>query len=216
MLPFPYHSYTGTAIQGPLVYELFYILSLAVILGHSLCMIMLDPDSLKRHTWLVLVLSCTSVLLHLTLVWHVRSTAPRPLDLRQHVLYYYTSTAKPATTPTSTSTNNNNGLTQHHHATARADDDIELQLPVLHGKSHGNYNSNNNNISSSLLKNGPNGATSHSPVPFRQPEGYDGTYRYKNTLTHTRASVLSKPFLVSILFFVIPFTMTLTNARCGV
>ena len=87
----PYHSYTGTAIQCPLGYQLFYAATLFCLVGHILCIIMLDPDSLKvgHPTWAVLFLSLVSVLFHITLVCHVRSSAPSTFDQRKHVLYYY-------------------------------------------------------------------------------------------------------------------------------
>ena len=42
------------------------------------------------QTWLVLWLNLISDLLHIILLWHVRSTAPADWSDRKHVLYFYT------------------------------------------------------------------------------------------------------------------------------
>lgn len=109
--PLPYHNYTGTAVKCPLVYQLFYGGTLLVVLFQLLGIMILDPDSLstlvpavvrrqlldhsslQKHmaqTWLVLSLNLLSDLLHIILLWHVRSTAPADWSDRKHVLYFYT------------------------------------------------------------------------------------------------------------------------------
>lgn len=115
--PLPYHSYSGTAIKCPLFYQLFYGGTLLTVLFQMLGIMILDPDSLStlvpstspgqsvrnllnhssskehmRHIWLVLSLQLLSDLLHICLLWHVRSTAPSDWSspTRKHVLYFYT------------------------------------------------------------------------------------------------------------------------------
>jgi phosphatidylinositol 4-kinase len=110
--PLPYHSYTGTAVKCPLLYQLLYGISIMVLLGHMLGIIMLDPDSLAsflpspnrtrtlkdehhlvmRHVWIQLSLSLLSTGMHILLLCHVRSSAPYPFNddkRRKRVLYYY-------------------------------------------------------------------------------------------------------------------------------
>lgn len=113
LFPLAYHSYTGTAVKCAWFYQIFYSLSIMILLGHMLAIIMLDPDSLTsllpdrqrilksddpavvaimRHVWMELSLSILSTSMHSLLLWHVRSTAPYPYDpnkRRNRVLYYY-------------------------------------------------------------------------------------------------------------------------------
>lgn len=106
--PLPYHSYHGTALKCPTLYQLFYSGILVVLLGHMLLLSMVDPTSLSsmvpsgisltlheeltRHIWLLLLLSLAADLCHILLFLHVRSTAPSDAELvpgRPKVLFYY-------------------------------------------------------------------------------------------------------------------------------
>jgi hypothetical protein len=106
--PLPYHSYNGTALKCPTLYQLFYSVILVVLLGHMLSLSMVDPASLTsmmpsvhsltqheeltRHIWLLLLLSLASDLCHILLFLHVRSTAPSDAEIvpgRPRVLFYY-------------------------------------------------------------------------------------------------------------------------------
>ena len=108
-VPFPYHSYTGTAVKCPILYQLLYGLTLVALSVHMLSLIMIDPASLgsllpfegttptvhdhaTRHLWSILILSLVSDLCHYILFLHVRSTAPSNAEIQQgrpKVLFYY-------------------------------------------------------------------------------------------------------------------------------
>lgn len=49
-----------------------------------------ERATIMAHTWWVLCLNLLSNLLHIVLLWHVRSTAPANWTDRKHVLYFYT------------------------------------------------------------------------------------------------------------------------------
>lgn len=108
VVPLPYHSYNGTALVCPSLYQLFYLGTLVAILVHALSLSMVDPRSLTsllpatwtlttheeitRHVWLILILSLVADLCHIVLFLHVRSTAPADADLlqgRPKVMFYY-------------------------------------------------------------------------------------------------------------------------------
>lgn len=110
LCPLPYHSYNGTALRCPTLYQFFYLGTLIVVLGHMLMLSMVDPSSLSsllpstaeslapheevtRHVWILLILSLAANLCHILLFLHVRSTAPHESQLmvprRPKVLFYY-------------------------------------------------------------------------------------------------------------------------------
>jgi hypothetical protein len=108
LIPLPYHSYTGTAVKCPYLYQFLYGGTLVAISVHMLALSMIDPASLSallpsprvrslhdlatRHLWLLLALSLIANLCHLILFFHVRSTAPSNAEIRQgrpKVLFYY-------------------------------------------------------------------------------------------------------------------------------
>lgn len=107
-VPLPYHSYNGTALKCPALYQLLYGCTLILLLIQCLSLSMVDPTSLQsllpsnssltahdhltRHIWIMLILSLISDLCHIILFLHVRSTAPAHADLskrRPRVLFYY-------------------------------------------------------------------------------------------------------------------------------
>ena len=113
VFPLPYHNYSGTAVKCPLFYELLYGTTLFVVIFQLLGIMIMDPESLSTivpdiqrrmsddpsvertitnmaHTWWILCLNLLSNLLHIVLLWHVRSTAPANWTDRKHVLYFYT------------------------------------------------------------------------------------------------------------------------------
>jgi len=81
---------------------------------------MLDPDSLKivvleaQHAWAIILLSLASVTLQVTLVWHVKSSAPRTFDPHHHVLYHY-ATIHGNHNNNAINNGNANGNHHHHH-----------------------------------------------------------------------------------------------------
>ena len=104
----PYHSYKGTALKCPTLYQVLYFGTLIVLLVHMLALSMVDPASIAslvpttgsltqhkeitRHIWLLLLLSLASDLCHILLFLHVRSTAPANAELvpgRPKVMFYY-------------------------------------------------------------------------------------------------------------------------------
>ena len=108
--PLPYHSYNGTALKCPRLYQVFYSCTLIMVIGHMLSFSMVDPASLSsllpstssglspheeltRHVWIMLILSLVANLCHILLFLHVRSTAPGEDQLvvprRPKVLFYY-------------------------------------------------------------------------------------------------------------------------------
>lgn len=119
LLPLPYHSYTGTAIRFSSCYILFYGATLFAVLIHMLALSMIDPYSIatlaealgtedaldvlqqqmSRSCWWILLLSLLSVICHITMLIHVRSTAPSLEHMPYHALrkgkkkmvYYYAS-----------------------------------------------------------------------------------------------------------------------------
>ena len=108
LCPLPYHSYNGTALKCPTLYQVFHFGTLAILICHMLMFILVDPTSIgsvvpsmsslphhleiARHVWLLLILSLASNLCHILLYLHVRSTAPANADLipvRPKVLFYF-------------------------------------------------------------------------------------------------------------------------------
>lgn len=115
LVPLPYHSYHGKALRCPLLFQLFYGVTLVVLFFHALSLIMVDPGSLgslltlrdsssslpssisshqmvARNLWWSLIFTLVSTLAHVALLFHVRSTAPPDVELlkgRPKVLLYY-------------------------------------------------------------------------------------------------------------------------------
>jgi len=103
LLPLLFHSYTGTALRCPGLYQVLYWGSLAVILVQMLSLSLFNPESIEafwpvdvsttnmdadvlhelRRIWWVLTLSLLSDVCHLVLLMNVRSTAP---TFNQHAL----------------------------------------------------------------------------------------------------------------------------------
>jgi len=107
LVPLPYHSFFGKALRCPIVYRLFYGVTIAVVVLHALTLALIDPSSLSslltalaaysndetadpgtmhhilvtRSLWVALILTLTSTLNHIALFFHVRSTAPRESEL---------------------------------------------------------------------------------------------------------------------------------------
>jgi hypothetical protein len=114
-VPLPYHSYHGKALRCPILYRLFYCITLGMVFIHALTLIMVDPGSLSslveavkyynnssdihhilvtRSLWVAIILTISSTLSHVTLFFHVRSTAPSDAEFfvgqrRPKVLLYY-------------------------------------------------------------------------------------------------------------------------------
>ena len=125
LVPLPYHSYHGKALKCPIMYQLFYTVTLIVVFFHILSLIMIDPDSISsivptttssssesttsssnqddndsyhhhlitRNLWWSLLLTILSTCNHITLFFHVRSTAPSESEFQRKrqpkVLLYY-------------------------------------------------------------------------------------------------------------------------------
>jgi hypothetical protein len=108
VVPLPYHSYNGTALKCPRLYQLLYGCTFLVLSLHMLSLSMIDPSSLSslvpsqsppdthdqiaRYLWLMLALSLIADLCHILLFLHVRSTAPSDDELlqgRPRVLFYF-------------------------------------------------------------------------------------------------------------------------------
>ena len=117
--------------------------------------LLLDHSSLNgnmRHIWSDLALTFFADIMHLMLLWHVRSTAPMDWkskssasqSRRQHILYYYTQTA--------------NSL-------SRVNSESSLMIPEL------GENSNNNTNDSIANNNGHVDLLHHMRC---LPDGYDG------------------------------------------
>lgn len=102
-LPLLFHSYTGTAIQHVVGYQVFYGATSVALALHMLGLALMDPESLEaifpqvtlrrfllqnlhelRRIWWILLLSSYSVSCHWLLLWHVRSTAPNASYNLQH------------------------------------------------------------------------------------------------------------------------------------
>ena len=94
-LPLLFHSYTGTAVQHVVGYQVFYGATSVALALHIVGLALMDPESLEaifpqvtlrrfllqhlhelRRIWWILLLSSYSVACHWILLWHVRSTAP--------------------------------------------------------------------------------------------------------------------------------------------
>ena len=100
LLPFLFHSYTGTALPCHVVYLTWYTITLTVVLGHMLALCVLNPESLQalvpepegylehlhlyRRLWYTLLLSVAANLAHFVLVLHVKSSAPTPWHMHPH------------------------------------------------------------------------------------------------------------------------------------
>lgn len=118
LVPLPYHSFLGKRLRCPILYRLFYGVTIATISIHALTLLMVDPGSLSsllqaiancsndgvssgrlhhilvtRSLWVTLVLTMISTLNHIALFFHVRSSAPYEGDIegrrRPKVLLYY-------------------------------------------------------------------------------------------------------------------------------
>ena len=98
LVPLLFHSYTGTALRFPALYQVLYWGTLAVLVVHMLALSLHDPESLEavipldsasshgaqspdavhelRRIWYILLLSVVSDVAHLVILFHVRSTAP--------------------------------------------------------------------------------------------------------------------------------------------
>ena len=97
LVPLPYHSFLGKALRCPIIYRLFYGITLFAIAIHSLTLLMVDTSSLSsllkaiasfedsgrlhhvlvtRSLWVAILLTLVSTLSHFALFFHVRSTAP--------------------------------------------------------------------------------------------------------------------------------------------
>jgi hypothetical protein len=98
VVPLLFHSYTGTALRFPALYQILYWGTLAVLVVHMLALSLHDPESLEavipldsasthgaqspdavhelRRIWYILLLSVVSDVCHLIILFHVRSTAP--------------------------------------------------------------------------------------------------------------------------------------------
>ncbi len=214
VFPLPYHNYSGTAVKCPVFYELLYGTTLLVVLFQLLGIMIMDPESLSTivpdmqrrmdpassssseeqatimaHTWWVLCLNLLSNLLHIVLLWHVRSTAPANWTDRKHVLYFFTQHQQGGqqrhayggeTTSSSTTTTANGGNGELRTATNG------------HGDGSGGYNGhmsldqpqrrnhNNNN----------NGTARTLDLLERMrcvPEGYDGKSLCSRFFTHWKS-----------------------------
>ena len=133
MVPLPYHSFFGKALRCPILYRLFYGVTLVAIIIHALTLLMIDPASLSsllkaiasydnsgrlhhvlvtRSLWVALLLTLISTLSHVALFFHVRSTAPVDAEFfggqlrRPKVLLYYAKEKNQL---------NNNNNNHHHH-----------------------------------------------------------------------------------------------------
>lgn len=124
LIPLPYHSFFGKALRCPMLYRLFYGVTLVVLFIHVLTLLMIDPGSLSslleaiasysnddlssgrlhhilvtRSLWVALILTLVSTLNHIALFFHVRSTAPIDAEFfggrrRPKVLLYYAKEKK--------------------------------------------------------------------------------------------------------------------------
>jgi hypothetical protein len=172
LFPLPYHSYTGTAIRYPFCYHLFYALSIVAILLHMVSLSLIDPDSLStllklqeteeesesslqnminRSCWWILFLSLISVLCHIVMLIHVRSTAPSMSyvafpNKKKKLVYYYNQFVASQQTQTQIQTAKYTNLPcddieqQQHH------DPLAFQTPPPPSRN------NNNNNTSPMLK----------------------------------------------------------------
>jgi hypothetical protein len=158
-LPLPYHSYNGTALRCPRLYVWWYASTLFIVLLHMLSLSMIDPhslssllptpmttaqsstpslhDALTRHLWLLLILTLATILCHVVLFLHVRSTAPPDADLLHHhhkrrpkVLFYYVKEQE--------GDNNNNNNKNNNNSISERDS-------LLGTSQATNQNNNNNN-----------------------------------------------------------------------
>jgi hypothetical protein len=98
LLPLLFHSYTGTALKRPWLYQILYFGTSIVLVLHILCLCLFNPASMEallplesvydsgtlmqhlhelRRIWWALLLSFISDICHLFMYWHVRSTAPQ-------------------------------------------------------------------------------------------------------------------------------------------
>ena len=104
-LPLLFHSYTGTALKLPTLYQLLYFGTLALLCTHILLLCFLNPESIEslfpisdhnplrylhelRRIWWMLLASFVANLCHLFLFWHVRSTAQYASWRRQPSVYF--------------------------------------------------------------------------------------------------------------------------------
>eukprot|EP00537_Pseudo-nitzschia_pungens_P007003 CAMPEP_0172357096 /NCGR_PEP_ID=MMETSP1060-20121228/1494_1 /TAXON_ID=37318 /ORGANISM="Pseudo-nitzschia pungens, Strain cf. cingulata" /LENGTH=1264 /DNA_ID=CAMNT_0013077607 /DNA_START=256 /DNA_END=4050 /DNA_ORIENTATION=- len=122
LVPLPYHSFFGKALRCPIVYRLFYGLTIVILFFHVLALLMIDPQSLTsllqaiaasnsangnmhhilvtRSLWVAILLTLVSTLSHIALFFHVRSTAPSDAEFsvggrrRPRVLLYYAKEKK--------------------------------------------------------------------------------------------------------------------------
>lgn len=150
-LPLLFHSYTGTAVQHALGYQVFYGATSAALALHMIGLALMDPESIEaifpqvvprvrvvrfllqhlhelRRIWWILLLSSYSVGCHWILLWHVRSTAPNASYHLRHG-----GRAKPPTVyfaVRAASVNNNNGSGRQMD-NERADDDDD-EAPLMH------------------------------------------------------------------------------------
>jgi len=147
-LPLLFHSYTGTAVQHALGYQVFYGATAVALAVHMIGLALMDPESIEaifpqvsthfrfllqhlhelRRIWWILLLSSYSVGCHWILLWHVRSTAPNASYHLRHG-----GRAKPPTVyfaVRAASMNNNNGNRPMDDSTNHDDDDDEA--PLMH------------------------------------------------------------------------------------
>lgn len=93
VFPLLFHSYTGTALSCQALYLTWYALTLTAVVVHALTLCLVTPESLEalvperegavsdlhlyRRLWYTLLLSVTATSAHLTVLQHVKSSAPR-------------------------------------------------------------------------------------------------------------------------------------------
>ena len=155
-LPLLFHSYTGTAVQHAVGYQVFYGATLVALALHMVGLALMDPESLEaifpqvslrgrfllqhlhelRRIWWILLLSTYSVSCHWILLWHVRSTAPNAsYNLQQRrgrggkppTVYFAVRAASIA--------NNNNTADDNEHSNNNNNDDENQLIHAMNGES---------------------------------------------------------------------------------
>ena len=228
VFPLPYHNYSGTAVKCPLFYELLYGTTLLVVLFQLLGIMIMDPESLSTivpdiqrrmdpsssvertttmaHTWWVLYLTLLSNLLHIVLLWHVRSTAPANWTDRKHVLYFYTQQQQQQPQQQqlhnhNNNANNNDGITNGG-TTARHANGSEMTTIATIGngesRTSNGHGSGGYTGQMSLRRNHDhnNTASTTDLLVGRMryvPDGYDGKSLSFGVMSFTRAYIRRRP-----------------------